>query len=442
MSDQKTIARSSSTHESQIPQIHGTDSRGLLASPPSRSWTGRSLGKYIIGELIGRGGNGEVYHATHQWLDRSVAIKFLIGIRADDHESAERFRREAQVAASMIHPNIVRATDGGIVADQLFLVTDLVDGFDLSELIQRHHRLSVADVCEIGFQAATALGFVASYNTVHRDVKPSNLMLDRDGTVKLLDLGLARTMDGGHTMTATGQVLGTIDYLAPEQATDPRRVDHRADVYSLGCTLYYLLAGKAPFSTDHLDTLTAKLLATIETDPTPIRKVRRDVPAKLAALIESMLDKEPGRRPATFQTIAQSLKPFAADADLMALVSIDGKPATYSKQPHTPMSLQVGDLMRVSSKATVRLCLRGLGFLEPVPLQRAGQRQTYRFSFRWLKLVTAISLFAVLLWVMRFPPRRHGPVIAPVMHPHHRTIPGHDYGVSDAELRYNSLFGG
>ena len=408
MIEQETVCSSSAANrsgkqaDSSPAPRHPSSPIPIGKDSAERPWSGRTLGEYEIGDLIGKGGNGEVYRGAHRWLDRGVAIKFLIGVRADDTETADRFRREAQVAAKLIHPNIVRATDGGVVGQQLFLVTDLVNGCDLSELVKRHSRLSVADVCELGVQAATALGFVAAQNTVHRDVKPSNLMLDHNGTVKLLDLGLARSMDHGDTMTATGQVMGTIDFMAPEQATDPRRVDHRADMYSLGCTLYFLLVGKAPFSTNHLDTLAAKLLATMESDPMPIKKFRRDVPAKLIRLIESMLDKEPNRRPIDFQAVIETLKTYAVGANLPLLTVDSTQPTNVTRDDKPSIASHVEDFVSTSSRTTGRLILRALGFLEPIPVMRPGQRQSYRFSFRWLKVVALVAGFAGFLWFTGF----------------------------------------
>ncbi len=409
MSEKETIVRPTSTRMSQPMQQLDlqTGAPGYSNAPThtdgsGRVWSGRTLGEYEIGGLLGKGGNGEVYRATHRWLARPVAIKFLVGVRADDYDSTQRFQREARVAAAMIHPNIVRATDGGTVGQQLFLVTDLVDGCDLSQLVERYKKIGVANVCAIGFQAATALGFIAARNTVHRDVKPSNLMLDREGTVKLLDLGLARVMDHGHTMTATGQVMGTIDFMAPEQATDPRRVDHRADIYSLGCTLYFLLAGRAPFSTDHLDTIAAKLLATMESDPIPIRTFRREVPTKLAELIESMLDKDPSRRPRDFESVAKSLQPMMVGANLVALASIGLTPDLSTQAARTTITSHVEDFIAASARSTARLILQACGVVEPVAGLRPGQRQSYRFSFRWLRGIAVIGAFAWFLWFTGF----------------------------------------
>ncbi|MDA8746371.1 serine/threonine protein kinase [Rubripirellula amarantea] len=366
------------------------------------SWTGRTLGEYELGKKLGEGGNGEVFAARHRWLDRLVAIKFLKPTSLENDDLNERFRRESQMAAKLIHPHVVRATDGGMVGKLLFLVTDYVNGPDLGQLVQRNGPLRVNDACEIVLQASDALAFVASKNTVHRDVKPSNLMLDDDGCVKLLDLGLARSLDHGHTMTATGQVMGTIDYMAPEQAVDPRRVDCRADIYSLGCTLYFLLAGKSPYYTDDLGTLAAKLLATIESDPVPLHRLRRIVPRSLANFVMQMMDKDPGRRPQDYSHIRETLTKFSIGSDLRALLGQQQQSSTTQTSkgasPLTRLSDAFDDGVRVFAYWLAENC----GFIAADPVSRAGQRKTYRISFQWLKFVLVFAALAGLFWYSGF----------------------------------------
>lgn len=369
-------------------------------------WEGRSLGEYQIGKLLGAGGNGLVYLAVHRWLERAVAIKFLNDIQAADAQAVDRFRREAQVAANLIHPGIVRATDGGTIGNQVFLVTDYVDGLDLTSVLHHFQQscpgsigLPVAEVCQVGIQAADALQFISSKGIVHRDIKPSNIMLDRSGSIRILDLGLARAQQHGHTMTATGQVMGTIDYMAPEQASDPRRVNHLADIYSLGCTLYFLLAGRPPLDTSTHETLASKLMATLDREPTAISTFRKDVPAKLENLILRMMEKDPALRPQSFAAITKELQAFSSDANLTALLS--GSPAQLQQAATTKSDSVVDQLADYIERAGIyALLMMGVffGFVEAVPSTRPGQRKRYRFSFRWLKPVGIIAFLIFLIW--------------------------------------------
>lgn len=371
------------------------------------SWEGRSLGEYQIGKLLGAGGNGLVYLAVHRWLERAVAVKFLNDIQAGDAQAVERFRREAQVAAHLIHPGIVRATDGGTVGSQVFLVTDFVDGLDLTSIVHEYQRLTrdsiglrVAEACEIGAQAAAALQFISSKGIVHRDIKPSNIMLDRGGEVRILDLGLARTQHHGHTMTATGQVMGTIDYMAPEQASDPRRVSHLADIYSLGCTLYFLLTGRPPLDTAGTESLAAKLMATLDREPPALGKFSKDIPNKLEDLIHRMMDKDPTKRPQTFAIITKELQNFASGANLPALLTSSAGQLASQRTVKTESSIdQMADWIERGMIYAVLMLGVFFGFIEADPIVRPGQRKRYSFSFKWLKPFGAILFIAFIVWM-------------------------------------------
>ncbi len=203
----------------------------------------------ILGEL-GRGGMGTVYRARHTLLNRMVALKVLSADRLRDPTAVARFLREMEAVGALDHPNLIRANDAGNADGLHYLVTELVGGIDLQRLVKSRGRLSVADACEVVRQTAIGLDHAFRRGLVHRDIKPSNLMLTADGCVKLLDLGLARLKVGtppDSDLTEVGQVMGTVAYMAPEQASNAHSVDIRADLYSLGCTLYFLLAGTAPF---------------------------------------------------------------------------------------------------------------------------------------------------------------------------------------------------
>jgi serine/threonine protein kinase len=306
------------TPEAALPLAKAEPAQTDSPSAPPR------VAEYEILELLGAGGMGMVFKARHIWLDKIVAIKLLAEGTFRQPHAVARFLREAQMTAGLDHPNIVRATDAGEVSGVHYMVTELVVGQDLARIVQRGGRLSVADACAITCQVASALQYAHEKGLVHRDIKPSNLMLtlddERRGSVKVLDFGLARLGADQDTLTAAGHVLGTLDFMAPEQASDPRRVDTRADIYSLGCTLYYLLAGEPPFAGAQFDSAASKLRAHLQTPPPDLRRSRRDVPAAVLDCLQIMLAKEPAERFASPQKIVRKLARFTADADLARLL--------------------------------------------------------------------------------------------------------------------------
>ena len=241
------------TVDSQGPPLDSQDSAQPLPS---------KLGEYELGERLGRGGNGTVYQAKHTRLGRTVAIKVLN--RLGDDRAAARFDREMLAIGSLSHPNVVTAMDAREIDGVHFLVMEHVDGKDLSNLVRHGGPVSVAECCEIIRQAAAGLHYISQAGLVHRDLKPSNLMLSRQGEIKILDLGLA-LLDAEHfsvdSLTHAGAVMGTIDYMAPEQAEDTHSVDIRADLYSLGATFYTLLTGQPPYSGAEFDTPMKKMAA-------------------------------------------------------------------------------------------------------------------------------------------------------------------------------------
>lgn len=285
---------------------------------------------YRIVEKIGQGGMGTVYRALHERLGKTVALKVLPEALLRDRQAVERFDREMLAIGGLDHPNVVRATDAGEAGDRRYLVMEFVDGADVASLASRHKRLPVNIACEIARQAAIGLQHIHEQGLVHRDVKPSNLMLEINSnasTVKLLDLGLARLHapaeeNLGRPLTQTGQLIGTFDYMAPEQ-TMAADVDIRADIYGLGSTLYRLLAGRAPFAGEEFKTPGRKIVALAQEEPTPVREFRDDVPVELAAVLDRMLAKEPEDRFQTPGEAATALMPYCENAELSRLVDGD-----------------------------------------------------------------------------------------------------------------------
>ncbi len=283
-------------------------SRQLLAG----KYRGFLLGRYKILEHLGAGGMGTVLLCEHTHMRHRVAVKVLPPDKARDPSALTRFYREARAAASLDHPNLVRAHDIDRQDRHHFLVMDYVDGVSLQAVVRKHGPLDPVRAAHYVRQAALGLQHAHESGLVHRDVKPGNLLLDRQGTVKVTDLGLTRVRDdGGEALTHKydGQfVLGSADYFAPEQAVDSHAVDIRADVYSLGATFYYLLTGRPPFAEG---TVAQKLLCHQMREPRPLREVRPDVPEGLAAVLARMMAKAPSDRYQTPADVAEALAPWA-----------------------------------------------------------------------------------------------------------------------------------
>jgi serine/threonine protein kinase len=313
------------------PPMESTGPAVLIAEQPTPDKTRAAgpvdalkqqrLGKYEILETLGRGNMGVVYKARHTELGKVVALKVLPSSESDEAGIA-RFKNEARAVGRLDHPNIVTAHDAGRDEGVHYLVMSFVDGVDLARLVQQHGRLSIPDACELIRQAAVGLQHAYERGLVHRDIKPSNLMLARNGVVNVLDLGIARLSAGTvatERLTATGMLLGTADYLAPEQWDNPHAVDTRADVYSLGCSLYHLLAGHPPFSGLRYPSVMAKMRGHLDTPAPPIQNERPEVPDPLAAVLDRMLSKNPADRFSTPGEVAAALQPFTGDANLVAL---------------------------------------------------------------------------------------------------------------------------
>ncbi|MDB5307117.1 MAG: hypothetical protein JWO38_1319 [Gemmataceae bacterium] len=292
--------------------------RALPAGPGAGELVGGRVGRYRILAPLGRGGTGGVYRAEDATGGQPVALKLLPPGGSADPFAAERVRREREWLARLDHPNVVRLLDAGEEAGSPFFVMELLDGLDLSRLAGLSGPLPVPEACELARQAAEGLEHARGRGLVHRDVKPSNLLLTRDGVVKVLDLGLARSgpPDGDAvSLTGSDQLLGTLDYMAPEQALDTRAADARADVYGLGCTLYRLLAGRPPFGGPEYRNPLRKALAHVREPVPPLGDLRPDLPAGLDGIVGRMLAKDPGERFPTPGAVAVALAPFATGAD-------------------------------------------------------------------------------------------------------------------------------
>lgn len=273
-------------------------------------WRRFSIGKYKVLERLGTGGFAQVYLCEHKLMRRRVAVKVLPVAKTKNSSALERFHREARAAAQLDHPNIVHAYDIDQDEDLHFLVMEYIDGANLQELVKKSGPLSVERACHYIRYSAHALQHAFEHGLVHRDIKPGNILVDRSGVVKLLDLGLALSFaeaDDQLTKKHDDGTLGTADYLSPEQAMDSHDVDIRTDIYSLGVTFYFLLAGRAPFEGMPI---AQKLLAHSMKQPKPVTEYRKDVPADVLAILDKMMAKKVDQRYATPGDVADALAPF------------------------------------------------------------------------------------------------------------------------------------
>jgi CheY-like chemotaxis protein/tRNA A-37 threonylcarbamoyl transferase component Bud32 len=282
------------------------------------------IGNYVVLDRLGAGGMGTVFKARHRRMHRIVALKVLSHAAAGHATFAQRFEREIEIIAQLSHPNIVMAFDAGESASGLYLVMEFVDGRDLGREVAQGGPVSTANAVDCMLQAARGLAYAHGHGIVHRDVKPANLLRDRAGVVKVADLGLARLSSSemgseNAPLTQAGIIVGTAAFMAPEQALDSAGVDYPIDVYSLGCTLFFLLSGRAPYSAG---SMLALLLQHRDAPIPALHEVRGDVPAGLAEFYRRMVAKRPEERPAMAEVV-QVLEGLRSAGN----VSADARPA-------------------------------------------------------------------------------------------------------------------
>ncbi|MFM8932387.1 MAG: serine/threonine-protein kinase [Gemmataceae bacterium] len=283
---------------------------------------GLRLGQYVLLEEVGRGGMGRVFRARHEVMDRQVALKVLNRRLAKGHKAPEIFLREVRAASKLHHPNLVTAHDAWMTSVPFFLVFEFIEGPTLATLVRARGPLPVGLACEYTRQAALGLAHAHERGLVHRDIKPGNLMLKlgenpaEPGIVKICDFGLARLRPGWQGQDPVGgdsaelhseSIIGTPDYLAPEQARSLQDADARADIYSLGCTLYFLLTGQPPYPGE--STLEKVIRHGTEPIPDP-RLARPDIPDGVVRILRDMMAKDPVQRPANARDLAESLLPY------------------------------------------------------------------------------------------------------------------------------------
>jgi WD40 repeat protein/tRNA A-37 threonylcarbamoyl transferase component Bud32 len=349
------------------------------------------LGPYHLLEALGEGGMGQVFKARHPLMKRVVALKVIRAERLRNADALPRFLREIEAAAKLSHPNVVIAHDAAQVGNSAYFAMEYVAGTDLGKLVRQRGPLSVGEACNYVRQAALGLQHAHQHGLVHRDVKPANLLLTAEGgVVKVLDLGLARVRASAPeesitALTEDGTLMGTPDYMAPEQASNAHTVDIRADVYSLGCTLYALLAGRAPFAGG---SLAQKVAAHLHVEPPPLEGLRADLPPGLTAVVRRMMAKNPAQRYQTPAEVAAALSPFCQPVPSVV-----------------PVAPVVAGLSPASSAGTSTVAFDDRTAAEPMTVPPAARRLP-----RWLLPAGAGGiLLLVLVWVLAGGSQRGAP---------------------------------
>lgn len=347
-----------------------------------------SVGQYHVLERVGSGGMGSVYRAEHSQLKKVVALK-LIPIQWSHPQTLQRFEREIRAAGQLQHPGIVTATDAGTDSGMQYLAMEFVDGLDLGKLMRSISPIPTADACEISRQLALALAHAHHLGIIHRDIKPSNVMLDRVGRIKLLDFGLVHfhRWDGPECeLTTVGQFLGTLDYMAPEQAERSEVVDARSDLYSLGATLFKLLTGQTPLAMTSHQSPIEKLKRLSQHQPIQLQTLRPDLPSELCDVVNRLLATQPESRLPSALHVAQALQPFCEASDLEGL-------ATRGLQSDLARALDAGNepvAMRLAGPMT-----------QSAPSNSAPKSSKRRLPpiWNWIALA-ALPLFGFFGWQM------------------------------------------
>ncbi len=313
---------------------------------------GFMLGKYKLLGLLGTGGMSSVYLAENPTINKRVAVKVLPVKRVEQTSFLARFEREARIAFQLGHQNIARAFDKEQMGSIHFIVMEYVEGIDLYEKVKEDGPLAVRDAALYIRQAALGLHYAHQEGLVHRDIKPANLILDRKGTIKILDLGLALEDDDESSLTKAydEKILGTADYLAPEQARDSHKADRRSDIYALGCTLYYVLVGRAPFAQGKL---AERIQSHLNKPPPNILEDRPDVPLTIAELYFRMMSKAPEARPQTAEEVADTLDAWLKGSTAAAASATRSEPPRRIP-PRRPGSSVVGPAVGPATPAPSR----------------------------------------------------------------------------------------
>ena len=344
-------------------------------------------GRYELEELVGSGGNSSVYRARDTLLERNVALKIMHEHHLEDDDYVERFQREARTVAQLSHPNIVTVIDRGEDDGRPFIVFEYVDGDTLDELVEREGALPVEEALRIAIGAARGLAFAHRQGHVHRDVKPQNILLNGSGQPKVTDFGISRALDVKKGVTQTGTVLGTSNYIAPEQASGEKSTA-QSDVYSLGVVLFELLTGRRPFSGDNFVAVAMKHINEV---PPSVGDLRRDVPPRVAAAVARALEKDPRDRFASMEAFAAELDAclheLRTDGDADSTATVITRPPSRPKRRAPRRRVSPTPLI-VALLALAALAVIGVAAYrrEPRPLEQLDDDDHDEQRRRWRRL--------------------------------------------------------
>ncbi len=371
--------------------------------------------RYRILQLLGAGGMGVVYKAEHRLMERVVALKVINRQLTARTRAVERFRLEVKAAARLHHPNIVTAHDAEQAADLHFLVMEYVDGISLAQLVEKRGPLPIEQACHLVRQVALGLQHAHERGMVHRDIKPHNLMVTRKGQIKILDFGLARFATESSvldqtdalpallpegSLTAASTVVGTPDFLAPEQARNSHEVDIRADLYALGCTLYFLFTGRPPFPGG---SALEKLMKHWEAQPEEIA----NLPPEVAEILHKLMAKKPVDRYQTPAEVATALAPFARITPLAERRSTTSAPATQATEV-VPVDVELAPVPSARpSRKLARVEIVGETAPEPLITLRLPRKEPWSWRKRLLVGFGFVAVVFVALCLLGRKPPAH-----------------------------------
>ncbi len=328
--------------------------KSLLES--AAHWEGEQLGQFLLQEFVGGGGMGVVYRAHDMTLDREVALKVLSRDQSADEETLRRFRNEAQSAARLGHDNIARVFFVGEDRGVHYIVFEFIEGVNIRDLVDQNGPLSLGQALSYTYQIAQALEHASQRAVIHRDIKPSNVLVTPDGKAKLVDMGLARLSQLAPTgeLTASGVTLGTFDYISPEQARDPRSADVRSDLYSLGCSFYFMLTGRPPFPDG---TVLQKLLQHQADSPPDPRADRPELPPAVSQILSRLLAKDPNQR---YQAASELIDELAALGQSLGMPLSGSHTMRVAPRPQAPQAVWLRHVPWAAPIAALLLIVVGL----------------------------------------------------------------------------------
>ncbi len=346
--------------------------------------------RYEIQQRIGRGGMADVFLARDLLLDRLVAIKVLFPEFATDPNFVERFRREAQSAANLTHPNIVAVYDWGKYANTYFMAMEYVQGRTLADILRANGHVNSVQAAEIANEVAAALGNAHASGVVHRDIKPANILIGANGQVKVADFGIARAMNAPseNNLTQVGSVMGTATYFSPEQAQGAQP-DPRSDLYSLGIVLYEMVAGKPPFAGENPVSIAYKQVHDL---PQPLNQLVADVPRPFEAIVAKLLAKDPNMRYPNAEALRDDLRRYRSGEPVMALASVAGAPASLPRSGDTGSAANVTRTMPRTTANPTQGATTVMARTTTMPMQQ--QRRPDRNN--WYGVAAFIALLALV----------------------------------------------